>query len=125
MLRPLAFILLMSSGIFCDVYLHNPRGSNNRLNENTATRANANRVFDSQVWKVVHVFKCHGMMLTLCCISKTYNFTNVFFYKFDVYFIKLNLHIALNKSYSPNVYNYFIVFIVIVETFTVMSSLGP
>lgn len=32
-----------------DVYLHNPRGSNNRLNENTANRQNANRAFDSQV----------------------------------------------------------------------------
>ena len=32
-----------------DVYLHNMRGSNNRLNEKSATRANNNRVFDSQV----------------------------------------------------------------------------
>lgn len=31
-----------------DLYLHSLRGSNNRLNEATATRANANRVFDSQ-----------------------------------------------------------------------------
>ncbi|XP_065830069.1 protein DD3-3-like [Oscarella lobularis] len=31
-----------------DVYLHNPRGSNNRLNERSANRNNANRVFDSQ-----------------------------------------------------------------------------
>lgn len=28
--------------------MHNPRGSNNRLNEATATRANGNRLFDSQ-----------------------------------------------------------------------------
>jgi hypothetical protein len=32
-----------------DIYLHNPRGSNNRLNEKTANRQNANRVFDSEV----------------------------------------------------------------------------
>lgn len=32
-----------------DVYLHNPRGSNNRLNGDKENRANANRVFDSQV----------------------------------------------------------------------------
>ena len=32
-----------------DVYLHNPRGSNNRLNEKSAARTNANRLFDSQV----------------------------------------------------------------------------
>ena len=32
-----------------DCYLHNPRGSNNRLNERSANRRNANRMFDSQV----------------------------------------------------------------------------
>ena len=32
-----------------DVYLHNPRGSNNRLNEKSAARTNGNRLFDSQV----------------------------------------------------------------------------
>jgi hypothetical protein len=32
-----------------DVYLHHPRGSNNRLNERSANRNNANRLFDSQV----------------------------------------------------------------------------
>mmetsp|Transcript_26330 Transcript_26330/g.69184 ORF Transcript_26330/g.69184 Transcript_26330/m.69184 type:complete len:779 (-) Transcript_26330:235-2571(-) len=31
-----------------DVYLHAPRGSNNRLNERSATRNNGNRMFDSQ-----------------------------------------------------------------------------
>ena len=31
-----------------DVYLHMPRGSNNRLNEKSATRTNNNRLFDSQ-----------------------------------------------------------------------------
>ena len=32
-----------------DLYLHIPRGSNNRLNEKTATRATNDRLFDSQV----------------------------------------------------------------------------
>ena len=31
-----------------DIYLHSPRGSNNRLNEANANRRNANRLFDSQ-----------------------------------------------------------------------------
>jgi len=31
-----------------DVYMHMPRGSNNRLNEQSANRANGNRLFDSQ-----------------------------------------------------------------------------
>lgn len=31
-----------------DVYMHNPRGSNNRLNEQSANRNNGNRMFDSQ-----------------------------------------------------------------------------
>ena len=39
-----------------DVYLHNPRGSNNRLNENTAVRNNANRLFDSQVSSHINIF---------------------------------------------------------------------
>lgn len=34
--------------ILADTYLTNPRGSNNRLNENTATRTNGNRLFDTQ-----------------------------------------------------------------------------
>jgi len=33
---------------FADVYMNNPRGSNNRLNEQTATRTNGNRLFNSQ-----------------------------------------------------------------------------
>ena len=42
--------MLISVQLVCgDVYLHVPRGSNNRLNEQSAERANANRVFDSQV----------------------------------------------------------------------------
>lgn len=32
-----------------DVYLHSPRGSNNRLNGEGANRRNAHRLFDSQV----------------------------------------------------------------------------
>ena len=32
-----------------DVYMHNPRGSNNRLNEPNEKRTNNNRLFDSQV----------------------------------------------------------------------------
>ena len=35
-------------GALADVYLHNPRGSNNRLDEAERERANANRLFDSQ-----------------------------------------------------------------------------
>jgi len=34
--------------VAADVYMHNPRGSNNRLNEQSANRNNGNRVFDSQ-----------------------------------------------------------------------------
>uniref|UniRef100_A0A7S3LTK1 Protein DD3-3 n=1 Tax=Palpitomonas bilix TaxID=652834 RepID=A0A7S3LTK1_9EUKA len=42
------FILLCLQTCVCDIYMHNPRGSNNRLNENSANRRNANRLFDSQ-----------------------------------------------------------------------------
>jgi hypothetical protein len=44
------FLLLLN--ILClvrsDVYMHNPRGSNNRCDRRTNDRANANRLFDSQ-----------------------------------------------------------------------------
>ena len=40
--------LFLLGSSFADVYLHIPRGSNNRLNEDTANRANNNRLFDSQ-----------------------------------------------------------------------------
>lgn len=42
--------LLFCVGRLCngDIYMHNPRGSNNRLNEKTATRTTNNRMFDSQ-----------------------------------------------------------------------------
>jgi len=40
----LAFVALA----VCDLYMQNPRGSNDRLNEANANRDNANRLFDSQ-----------------------------------------------------------------------------
>ena len=39
---------------YSDCYMHNPRGSNNRLNERSANRDNANRLFDSQVSQFIH-----------------------------------------------------------------------
>lgn len=44
-----ALLALLASPAHADVYMHNPRGSNNRLNEKSATRTNGNRLFDSQV----------------------------------------------------------------------------
>lgn len=41
-------LAIFLSGCNGDVYLHNPRGTNNRLNERSAQRRNANRLFDSQ-----------------------------------------------------------------------------
>ena len=52
-------LLLISVGMtFADLYLHVPRGSNNRLNEKSAARKNANRMFDSQV---SHSFSNHSL----------------------------------------------------------------
>ena len=42
-------LLLMDSLTDADMFLHNPRGSNNRLNGAGTNRANNNRMFDSQV----------------------------------------------------------------------------
>ncbi|XP_059178744.1 protein DD3-3-like [Physella acuta] len=41
-------ILVISNIVRGDIYLHNPRGSNNRLDEATRERANGNNNFDSQ-----------------------------------------------------------------------------
>lgn len=44
----LSGIALLAVYVDADVYMHNPRGSNNRLNERSANRNNGNRMFDSQ-----------------------------------------------------------------------------
>jgi hypothetical protein len=41
-------IVVLILNINADIYMHCPRGSNNRLNEKSANRNNANRAFDSQ-----------------------------------------------------------------------------
>jgi len=48
MLSSIALLALALPSALADVYLHNPRGSNNRLNEANAVRNNGNRMFDSQ-----------------------------------------------------------------------------
>lgn len=40
-----AFLII---SVTADIYLHNPRGSNNRLDESGRERNNGNRMFDSQ-----------------------------------------------------------------------------
>ncbi|PIK57202.1 hypothetical protein BSL78_05901 [Apostichopus japonicus] len=47
-LRCAAILTFLVAAVLGDVYFHNPRGSNNRLNEQSAERTNANRLFDSQ-----------------------------------------------------------------------------
>jgi hypothetical protein len=42
------FATLLVGGAFGDIFLHNPRGFNNRLNEANTNRNNANRLFDTQ-----------------------------------------------------------------------------
>jgi len=46
----LSFIvcILLASAVFADVYMHNPRGSNDRNCERNSARNNGNRLFDSQ-----------------------------------------------------------------------------
>jgi len=48
MIYPREIILFLVLTAHADVYLHNPRGCNNRLNEKSANRNNANRLMDSQ-----------------------------------------------------------------------------
>lgn len=48
MVNALAITILMCLGINADIYFHNPRGSNNRMDESTRERRNNKRMFDSQ-----------------------------------------------------------------------------
>jgi hypothetical protein len=47
-LRVFCLLCTFFSAALGDTYMHNPRGSNNRLNERSANRNNANRLFNSQ-----------------------------------------------------------------------------
>jgi len=44
----IAFVYLLATSVLADTYMHNPRGSNDRLNEANTNRNNGNRLFDSQ-----------------------------------------------------------------------------
>ena len=48
MLTYIFTISLLINTVYSDVYLHNPRGNNNRCDERSNDRNNANRLFDSQ-----------------------------------------------------------------------------
>ncbi len=45
----LALLLCLAVAVNGDIYMHNPRGSNNRLNEPNVNRENNNRMCDTQV----------------------------------------------------------------------------
>ena len=60
----LVCLLAFFTAVLSDCYMHNPRGSNNRLNERSANRANANRLFDSQV-SALHGGRVLAISLTL------------------------------------------------------------
>lgn len=51
--RRLLIVVATLGFVSADVYLHIPRGSNNRANEQSANRQNANRMFDSQVFHYI------------------------------------------------------------------------
>lgn len=44
----LLFIILICESVIADIYLHSPRGGNNRLDEENRNVQNQNRLFDSQ-----------------------------------------------------------------------------
>ena len=45
----LLLVCALMACVNADTYVSNPRGSNNRLNEDTVNRRNGDRMFDSQV----------------------------------------------------------------------------
>jgi hypothetical protein len=66
--------------INADVYLHSPRGSNNRLNEKSANRKNANRVFDSQVCIQNAPILVHFKLYILCVDLERVLFRSILLY---------------------------------------------
>jgi len=44
-----AILMMIVGGAWGDVYMHSPRGCNNRLNEESVNRNNNNRMCDTQV----------------------------------------------------------------------------
>jgi hypothetical protein len=46
--KHLFIAIFLVNSVLTDIYLHNPRGSNDRLDEQGRERDNANRLFDSQ-----------------------------------------------------------------------------
>ncbi|XP_065674333.1 protein DD3-3 isoform X2 [Hydra vulgaris] len=63
-------VTFLCSAVYSDVYLHNPRGSNNRLDESGRERDNANRMFDSQNnnrggYNVGNLYYIEGSQLTI------------------------------------------------------------
>ena len=57
------FLQVFYQEVHGDVYLHVPRGSNNRLNSAGANRKNAKRVFDSQVRQYMCIYKYKTLYL--------------------------------------------------------------
>ena len=72
-----SLVLGLLSSVCGDVYMHNPRGSNNRLNENSANRKNANRAFDSQVrtgLSVLQLIELRNSMVEQILLQRTANY---------------------------------------------------
>jgi hypothetical protein len=91
--------LLLSEPSYEDIFMQNPRGSNNRLNEETQNRQNNNRAFDSQnnnkggynVGDATSV-KASNESQQYQMVKKSFNFNkriiailSIFFYKTEIF----------------------------------------
>ena len=54
-----AILMMIVGGAWGDVYMHSPRGCNNRLNEESVNRNNNNRMCDTQVPASFHHHPTH------------------------------------------------------------------
>lgn len=89
-----------------DLYLHSLRGSNNRLNEATATRANANRVFDSQVGKVYRETNSHLYHFIVLYVTHLYACFACLSTRFWVIFSLTDLF--LNGDEGPHLFKIYV-----------------
>lgn len=105
-----------------DLYLHSLRGSNNRLNEATATRANANRVFDSQVGKVYRETNSHLYHFIVLYVTHLYACFACLSKRFWVIFSLTDL--SLKGDEGPHLFKIYVSLLQIVPLFLLSPGVG-
>jgi hypothetical protein len=93
----LLVLFVVLAHVHADVYMHNPRGSNNRLHERSAARTNGDRLFNSQNNNRGYMHAVNSQLSVMCCMRVVSNFgAATTTYCFDHHFCAL--HSCLSYS---------------------------